>query len=114
MTEWEFTFRSATGNSDALRALREWSLLYTQSLAASNRPQGRKRARVTHDCEAWLRTAGFVDVSADIRDVPTNAWPAGMSLVERNDIVLGIRGSDLDLVYQTPMGGPSAKRIYPI
>ncbi|KAK4947291.1 hypothetical protein LTR10_013659 [Elasticomyces elasticus] len=87
VTEWDLTFRSATGNSDALQALREWSQLHAQSLAASNRPEGRKRGRVTQDCEAWMRMAGFVDVSADVRDIPTSPWPTdshGRSIGQAN------------------------------
>ncbi|KAI1624138.1 S-adenosyl-L-methionine-dependent methyltransferase [Exophiala viscosa] len=87
VTEWDFTFRSATGNSDALQALRVWSQLHAQSLGASSRPQGRKRGRVTEDCEAWMRMAGFVDVSADVRDIPTCPWPTdshGRSIGQAN------------------------------
>jgi len=78
--EWDFVFRSEVGDSDSLQALQEWTRLYTQSLSLSNRPEGRKSTRVTQNCENWMRAAGFIDVSSDIRDVPTCAWPAGVYL----------------------------------
>ncbi|KAJ9643874.1 hypothetical protein H2204_002019 [Knufia peltigerae] len=77
ITEWDLFFRSDSGNSDALQALNEWTRLYTQALGSSARPEGRKRSRVVQDCEAWMRMAGFVNVSTDVRDVPTCAWPQG-------------------------------------
>ena len=110
VTEWDLTFRSATGNSDALQALREWSQLHAQSLGASNRPQGRKRGRVTQDCEAWMRMAGFVDVSADIRDIPTCPWPTGMLSMETGCMD---RGADLYSLQQIHTAGPLAKQICP-
>ncbi|KAK5047341.1 hypothetical protein LTR84_006864 [Exophiala bonariae] len=56
---------------DDLQALQEWTRLYIEGLGRTHRAEGRKSARVTHDCETWLRTAGFVNVSSDVRDVPT-------------------------------------------
>lgn len=78
ITEWDPVFRSESGDSDALQALHEWSSLYAQSLGITNRPEGRKGARVTQDCESWLRMAGFTNVSTVVRDVPTCPWPLGM------------------------------------
>jgi hypothetical protein len=77
ITEWDFSFRSDSANSDALQALQEWSRLYAESLSRTTRPEGRKRARVVQDCESWMRMAGFINVSTDVRDVPTCPWPTG-------------------------------------
>lgn len=79
ITEWDLIFRSDSGQSDALQALREWNGLYTLSLSQTARPEGRKSSRPTQDIETWMRMAGFVNVSADVRDVPTCSWHTGMS-----------------------------------
>lgn len=78
ITEWELVFRSDSGDSDALQALHEWSRLYTESLRLTNRPEGKKSSSVAQDVETWMRMAGFVNVSVDVRDVPTCAWHTGM------------------------------------
>ncbi|KIW12179.1 hypothetical protein PV08_09455 [Exophiala spinifera] len=75
MTEWDLFFRSDSDNSDALQALHEWSRLYTEALGSSTRPEGKKRSRVVQDFEVWMRMAGFINVSTDVRDIPTCAWP---------------------------------------
>lgn len=79
ITEWDLTFRSDTADMDDLQALHEWTRVYIEALGRTNRAEGRKSARVTQDCETWLRMAGFVNVSSDIRDIPTCAWRMGMS-----------------------------------
>lgn len=71
---------------DALQALQEWSRLYTQALGLATRPEGKKSLRVTQDCETWLRMAGFVNVSTDVRDIATCPWPAGK---QQEDILQG-------------------------
>ncbi|KIX02204.1 uncharacterized protein Z518_08143 [Rhinocladiella mackenziei CBS 650.93] len=76
VTEWDLVFRSDSGDSDALQALQEWTRLYNQSLGLTNRPEGRKSTRVIQDCETWVRSAGFINVSTDVRDVATCPWPA--------------------------------------
>ncbi|EHY54315.1 hypothetical protein HRR83_008106 [Exophiala dermatitidis] len=76
LTEWDLHFRSEIGDMDALQALQEWSRLYTQALGLATRPEGKKSLRVTQDCETWLRMAGFVNVSTDVRDIATCPWPA--------------------------------------
>ncbi len=81
ITEWDLSFRSDSADSDALQALQEWSRLYAESLSVTTRPEGRKRARVVQDCESWMRMAGFVNVSTDVRDIPTCPWPTGKLFV---------------------------------
>ncbi|KIV90154.1 hypothetical protein, variant 4 [Exophiala mesophila] len=76
LTEWDVVFRS-DHSIERLGALQEWTRLYHQSIARSSRPQGRKSMRVAQDCETWMRMAGFVNVTTDIRDVPTCAWRTG-------------------------------------
>lgn len=79
ITEWDLTFRSDTGNMDNLQALQEWTRVYIEALGRTSRAEGRKSARVTHDCETWLRMAGFINVSSDIRDIATCPWQIGRS-----------------------------------
>jgi hypothetical protein len=79
LTEWDDTFRSDSGDTDALQALHEWSRLYKSCLGQTNRPGGKKSTRITEDCEILLRMAGFTDVRVDVRDIPTCAWRTGMS-----------------------------------
>lgn len=77
MTEWELVFRSDNGNVENLQALRRWTEVYLTAVSSGN-GVGRKSRTIPENLETMMRTSGFLNVSTDIREVPTCGWPRGV------------------------------------
>ena len=81
LTEWDLVFRSDGGDVGNLQALRRWTEVYLTAIASGS-GVGRKSRTVPENLETMMRTSGFVNVSTDVREVPTCGWPTGPSIYE--------------------------------
>jgi hypothetical protein len=79
MVEMYSQIQSDSGLLDDTSALRQWSMAYLGSLAATQVSQGRKDRHAPRRLNAMMIAAGFVDVEMRIRNVPMSPWPEGTS-----------------------------------
>lgn len=79
MVEMYSQIQSDSGLLDDTSALRQWSMAYLGSLAATQVSQGRKDRHAPRMLNAMMAAAGFVDVEMSIRKVPMSPWPEGTS-----------------------------------
>lgn len=76
LTEWDLTFRTDSGGLESLQSLRRWTETYLTALTSGS-GTGRKSRTVPDSLETMMRTSGFMNVSTDVREVPTCGWPTG-------------------------------------